>query len=73
VPRHFGYGPCSHHGDHPPRKHGFPVGGSYTRFETIHLDGPHFPRRGSWLSARFLSFISLTPALSHLPLRVLCR
>jgi hypothetical protein len=47
VPRHFGYGPCSHRGDCFPRRHGFLAGGSYTRFEPRHLDGPHFPYRGS--------------------------
>jgi hypothetical protein len=30
-----------------PRRYEFPVGGSYTRFEPKHLDGPRFPRRGS--------------------------
>jgi hypothetical protein len=47
VPRHFGYGPRSHRGDCPPCRHGFPAEESYTRFEPRHLDGPHFPRRGS--------------------------
>jgi hypothetical protein len=46
MPIRFGYIPCSHRGDRFPRKHGFPAGGSYTRFETKHLDGPHFPHRG---------------------------
>jgi hypothetical protein len=31
----------------PPPRHGFPTGGSYTRFEPRHLDGPHFPHCGS--------------------------
>jgi hypothetical protein len=47
VTRRFGYGPCSHRGDRPPCRLGFPAGGSYTRFELRHLDGPHFPHRGS--------------------------
>jgi hypothetical protein len=40
VPRCFGYGPHSHRGDRPPRRHDFPAGGSYTRFEQRYLDGP---------------------------------
>jgi hypothetical protein len=47
VPRRFGYGPRSHHGDRPSRRHDFPAGGSYTRFEPKHLDGPHFLHRYS--------------------------
>jgi hypothetical protein len=47
VPRRFGYGPHSHCGDCPLRRHRFPIGGSYTRFEPRHLEGPRFPRRGS--------------------------
>jgi hypothetical protein len=47
VPRRFGYGPCSHRGYRPPRRHDFPTGGSYTRFEPRHLDNPRFPHRGS--------------------------
>jgi hypothetical protein len=47
VPRRFGYGPRSHHGDRPPRRHDFPTGGSYTRFESRHLDSPCFPCHGS--------------------------
>jgi hypothetical protein len=43
VPRRFGYGPHPHRGDRTPRRHDFPAGGSYTNFETRHLDGPHFP------------------------------
>jgi hypothetical protein len=46
-PRRFGYGPRPHHGDHFPRRPGFPTGGFYTHFEPRHLDGPCFPRRGS--------------------------
>jgi hypothetical protein len=47
VPRRFSYGPRSDCGDHFPRRHGFPLGGSYTHFEPRHLDIPCFPRRGS--------------------------
>jgi hypothetical protein len=47
VPRCFGYGPHYHHGDRPLRRHGFPAGGSYSRSEPRHLDGPHFSRHGS--------------------------
>jgi hypothetical protein len=47
VPRRFGYDPRFHRGDHPPRRHGFPAGGSYTRFEPKHLDGPRFSHHGS--------------------------
>jgi hypothetical protein len=47
VPRRFGYGPRPHRGDRFPRKPCFPVGGFHTRFESRHLDGPHFLRHGS--------------------------
>jgi hypothetical protein len=47
VPRRFGYGPRPHRGDRFPRRHGFPAGGSYTRFEPRHLDDPQFPHCGS--------------------------
>jgi hypothetical protein len=47
VSRRFGYSPRPHRGDRPPRRHGFPAGGSYTRFESRHLDDPCFPHRGS--------------------------
>jgi hypothetical protein len=47
VPRRFGYGPCSHHGDRPLCRHAVPSRGSYTRFELRHLDNPHFLRHGS--------------------------
>jgi hypothetical protein len=47
VPRRFGYDPHPYHGDHPPRRHNFPAAGSYTRFESRHLDGPSFPLRDS--------------------------
>jgi hypothetical protein len=46
-PGRFGYGPRPHRGDRFPRMLGFPAGGSYTHFEPRHLDGPHFPHRGS--------------------------
>jgi hypothetical protein len=46
VLRRFGYGSCSQRGDRPPYRHGFPAGGSYTRFEPRHLDGPCFFCRG---------------------------
>jgi hypothetical protein len=46
VARHFSYDPRSHCGDHPPRSHNFLVGGSYTRFEPRHLNGPHFLHHG---------------------------
>jgi hypothetical protein len=47
VSRRFCYGPCFHHGDRFPRRSGFPAGGSRTHPEPRHLDGPHFPHRGS--------------------------
>jgi hypothetical protein len=47
LPRRFGYGPRPHRDNHFPHRHGFPTGGSYTHFEPKHMDGPHFPRRGS--------------------------
>jgi hypothetical protein len=47
VPRRFGYGPRPYRGDHFPRRPSFPTGGSHTHFELRHLDGPHFPCRGS--------------------------
>jgi hypothetical protein len=47
VPRCFGYNPCSHRGDRPPHRHGFPARGSYTYFEPRHLDGLGFPHHGS--------------------------
>jgi hypothetical protein len=50
VPRCLGYSRCPHRGDHFLCRPGFPTGGSYTHFESIHLDGPHFPRRGSCLT-----------------------
>jgi hypothetical protein len=47
VPRCFGYDPRSYRGDCFPRRHDFPTRGSYTHFEPRHLEGPHFPHRGS--------------------------
>jgi hypothetical protein len=49
MPRRFGYDPCPRHGDCFPCRPGFPAGGSHTHFEPRHLDGPHFPIRGSRL------------------------
>jgi hypothetical protein len=46
-PRRFIYGPRPRRGDSFSRRSGFPAGGSYTHFEPRHLDGPHFPYRGS--------------------------
>jgi hypothetical protein len=45
--RRFGYGPRPHRGNCFPRRPGFPAGEIHTRFELRHLDGPHFPHRGS--------------------------
>jgi hypothetical protein len=47
VPRCFGHDPRSHCGDRPLHRHNFPAGGSYTRFELRHLDGPRFAHRDS--------------------------
>jgi hypothetical protein len=47
VPRHFGYGPRTHHGNRFLHRPGFPAIGPYTHFEPRHFDGPHFPCRGS--------------------------
>jgi hypothetical protein len=47
VPRRFGYGPCPRRGDRFSCRPDFPAGGSYAPFELRHLDGPHFPHRGS--------------------------
>jgi hypothetical protein len=46
-PRHFGYGSRPHRGDRFPCRPGFLAGGSFPHFESRHLDGPRFPRRGS--------------------------
>jgi hypothetical protein len=46
-PRRFGYGPRPHCGDRFPRRPGFPTRGSFPHFESRHLDGPRFSRRGS--------------------------
>jgi hypothetical protein len=46
-PRRFGYDPRPHRGYHFPRRPGFPAEGSFPHFESRHLDGPRFPRRGS--------------------------
>jgi hypothetical protein len=50
VHRCFGHSPRSHHGDCTTRRHAFSTGGSHTRFESRHLDGPRFPYRGSRLT-----------------------
>jgi hypothetical protein len=50
VPRRFGYDPHPHRGDRFPCRPGFSTGGSFPYFEPRHLDGPHFPRRGSCLT-----------------------
>jgi hypothetical protein len=47
VPRRLGYDPRPYRGDHFPRRPHFSIGGSYTHFEPIHLDGTRFPRRDS--------------------------
>jgi hypothetical protein len=46
-PRHFGYSPRPYCGDRFPRRPGFSIGGSFPHLELRHLDGPHFPHRGS--------------------------
>jgi hypothetical protein len=43
----FGYGPRPRCGDRFSCGPDFPTGGSYAHFEPRHLDGPHFPYRGS--------------------------
>jgi hypothetical protein len=47
VSRRFGYGPHPHCGDRFSHRHSFPAGGSHAHPEPRHLDGPHFPHRGS--------------------------
>jgi hypothetical protein len=47
VPRRFGYVPRPHRGDCTLRRPGFPTSGFHTCFELRHLNGPHFPCRGS--------------------------
>jgi hypothetical protein len=49
-PRRFDYGPRPHRGDRFPRRPDFPAGCSFPQFEPRHLDGPHFPCRGSRLT-----------------------
>jgi hypothetical protein len=46
-PRRFGYGPRPHRGDRFSRRPGFLAGGSFSHFESRHLDGPRIPHRGS--------------------------
>jgi hypothetical protein len=43
----FGYVPRPYHGDHFLCRPGFPAGWAHTHFESRHLDGPRFLRRGS--------------------------
>jgi hypothetical protein len=78
VPRRFGYDPHPHRGDRFLRRHGFPAGWSYTHFEPRHMDGPYFPHHGSHPTGskgevQRTVKTSLSPALSHRPLLVLCR
>jgi hypothetical protein len=47
VPGRFRVDPHSHCGVHPTRRHGFPVRGVYSHFESSRFDGPPFPYRGS--------------------------
>jgi hypothetical protein len=47
VPRHLGYSPRPHCGDHFPRRPSFLARGSHTHFEPRHLDSPCFPHRSS--------------------------
>jgi hypothetical protein len=47
LSRRFGYDPRPHRGNRFSCRPGFPTEGSHTYFEPRHLDGPHFPRRGS--------------------------
>jgi hypothetical protein len=46
-PRRFGYSPHPHCGDRFQCRLRFLAGGSFTHFEPRHLDGSHFPHRGS--------------------------
>jgi hypothetical protein len=46
-PRRLCYGPRPHRGDRFPHRPGFLTGGSFPHFQSRHLDGPRFPRRGS--------------------------
>jgi hypothetical protein len=46
-PRRFGYDPRPHRGNRFPHRASFSTGGSFAYFESRHLDGPPFPRRGS--------------------------
>jgi hypothetical protein len=50
VPRCLGVDPRSHHGVHPPRRHGFSTRGVYSHLESSHFDGPCFPCHGSHLT-----------------------
>jgi hypothetical protein len=46
-PRRFGYGLRPHRGDCFPRRPDFSTGVSFLHYESRHLDGPRFLRRGS--------------------------
>jgi hypothetical protein len=46
-PRRFGYGPRPRRGDRFLYRPDFPAEGSYTHFESRHLDDPRFSRCGS--------------------------
>jgi hypothetical protein len=46
-PRRFGYDPYPHSGERFSCRPGFPAGGSFSHFESRHLDGPRFSCRGS--------------------------
>jgi hypothetical protein len=46
-PIRFGYDTHPYRGDHFSCMPSFPIGGSHTHLEPRHLDGPHFPCRGS--------------------------
>jgi hypothetical protein len=47
VPGRFGVDPCSHHGVHPPCRHGILSSDVYSHFEPSHFDSPCFPHSGS--------------------------
>jgi hypothetical protein len=42
VPGCFGVDPRSHHGVHPPRRHGFRARRVYSQFQPSRFDGPRF-------------------------------
>jgi hypothetical protein len=53
--------------------HAFPVVVHVPLGQVVRCKGLQKPLLVAWLSARFLIFISLTPALSNQPFLVLCR